>query len=82
MSARTHYDPYLDEYAEHGACGKLLGENSKTSNHWLQVNCKLCLKRRADIERSVAFDEENIINQMASMVEFFNNEKEAAGAHI
>lgn len=73
---KTHFDPYEDDYTERGACGTLLGESSHTSMHWPNVNCKICIKRRADIEKSVAIDEENIINQMGSMAAFFAKEKQ------
>ena len=79
--AKTHYYPYHDDDAEFGACGTYLAESSNVSGFWHMVNCKRCLKRRADIENAVRIDEEHIINQMGSMAEFFAKENNSDISH-
>lgn len=74
--AKTHYYPYSDDECEYGACGTYLSEYSGVTMNWPNVTCKKCVKQRENIEKSLAFDEEQILKQMAGMVDFWNKENE------
>ena len=67
----THYDPYpdTDEIGDHAVCGVMIGDSSRFSVDWPDVDCKRCIKGKGKIEAVIAEDEAFIVKQMGHMAE-------------
>ena len=67
MSA--HYDPHPDaeEIGDRAVCGVLIGDSSRFTGDWADVDCRRCLKGKVKIEAAIADEEAFIVEQMGHM---------------
>lgn len=78
---KTHYsnEPDIEEsYAETAWCGTPVGENYLFDSRWAHVTCQRCLRYRVKIENSVKVQEQDIVNQLGDMAEYFSKESNHA----
>jgi len=65
-----HFYPYADDEAEVAECGALLGFGGDSTNNWGLVDCRRCLKRKAEIIAAHATQETAIVAQMGDMADY------------
>ncbi|MGW7235814.1 hypothetical protein ACWGIE_21900 [Pseudomonas fulva] len=72
---KTHFTPFTDpEDVEQAPCGTWLGESSKLSGDWANVDCRLCQKRKNNIIKAAAVEERAIVKQMGDMAAFMRGQ--------
>ena len=68
---KTHYNPYPNDCCPQQAiCGTLTGESYEDSNHWGDVDCQRCIKKKDAIMKWVEDTERIIVKQMGDRNDF------------